>query len=95
MIISAFSILKATMTINVFNALLVNFKEGYLPFFCHALLFRVLSFAFIWVYLDRVVIVVFLLIVILCCSFQREGNGLLQQPLLFILRTNRGIPGVT
>ena len=64
MIMSALSILKATMTINVFNALLVNFKEGYLPFFCHALLFRVLSFAFIWVYLDRVVIVVFLLILV-------------------------------
>ena len=40
MIISALSILKGTMTINVFEVLLIDFKEGYLPFFCHAILFR-------------------------------------------------------
>jgi len=47
MIISSLSILKATMTINVFNAhLLTNVQQGYFPFFFHALFFRVLSFIY-------------------------------------------------
>ena len=38
--ISMMSILKGTLTVNIFNVLLVNQKQGYLPFFIHSILFR-------------------------------------------------------
>ena len=64
LLISAMSILKATMTLNVSEALLIKFPEGYLPFFCHTLVFRVMAFAFFFVYLDKMAAGVILLILI-------------------------------
>ena len=64
LLISAMSILKATMTLNVTEALLIKFPEGYLPFFCHTLVFRVMAFAFFFVYLDKMAAGVILLILI-------------------------------
>ena len=64
LLISAVSILKATMTLNVTDALLIKFPEGYIPFFCHTLLFRVMSFAFFFVYLDNLAAGVILLILV-------------------------------
>ena len=64
LLISALSILKATMTLNVTEALLIKFPEGYLPFFCHTLVFRVMAFAFFFVYLDNLAAGVILLILI-------------------------------
>ena len=59
-IASSMSILKATITMNVFSVLLIHSREGYLPFFCHAIYFRVLAFAFILIYLDKLAFFVFL-----------------------------------
>ena len=64
LVLSALSILKATMTLNVTEALLIKFPEGYLPFFCHTLVFRVMAFAFFFVYLDNLAAGVVLLILI-------------------------------
>ena len=64
LLLSALSILKATMTLNVTEALLIKFPEGYLPFFCHTLVFRVMAFAFFFVYLDNLAAGVVLLILI-------------------------------
>ena len=64
LLISAVSILKATMTLNVTEALLIKYPEGYLPFFCHTLVFRVMAFAFFFVYLDNLAAGVVLLILI-------------------------------
>ena len=64
LLLSAVSILKATMTLNVSEALLIKFPEGYLPFFCHTLIFRVMSFAFFFIYLDSMATGVVLLILV-------------------------------
>ena len=64
LLISAVSIMNATMTLNVTKALLIKFPEGYLPFFCHTLLFRVMSFAFFFVYLDNLAAGIVLLILV-------------------------------
>ena len=64
LLLSAMSILKATMTLNVTEALLIKYPEGYLPFFCHTLVFRVMAFAFFFVYLDNLAAGIILLILV-------------------------------
>ena len=64
MLTSALSILKASLTMNVFNIFLTDVKQGYLPFFCHSILFRVLSFTFFLVFFEKPSCLVFLIIFI-------------------------------
>ena len=61
---SSASILKASVTMNVFNVMIIRMSEGYLPFFCHAIFFRVLAFAFILIYINQLTFFVFLLILV-------------------------------